>query len=67
LFKKLAGSPENAVTILLTSWIMTLFTQSLNDQFLQIVWNMLFSKGSVTIFKVCLVLLDYCKKEILHA
>ncbi|KAL4450312.1 hypothetical protein ABPG74_009018 [Tetrahymena malaccensis] len=67
VYKKLNSFEANVLNILLTQWIVCLFTQALDDSLLLVIFNHLFTKGSVIIFKVCLVLINYCEKEILKS
>ncbi|EAR98577.2 TBC domain protein (macronuclear) [Tetrahymena thermophila SB210] len=67
VYKKLNSFEANVLNILLTQWIVCLFTQALDDSLLLVIFNHLFTKGSIIIFKVCLVLINYCEKEILKS
>ncbi|KAL4464472.1 hypothetical protein ABPG72_021165 [Tetrahymena utriculariae] len=67
VYKKLQSFEANVLNILLTQWIVCLFTQAVDDSLLIVIFNHLFTKGSIIIFKACLVLINYCEKEILKS
>ncbi|KAL4464471.1 hypothetical protein ABPG72_021164 [Tetrahymena utriculariae] len=53
-------------SIILTHWLVCLFTNSVQKQVLQVIWDHLFAKGSVALFKASLLFFEICQEEILQ-
>ncbi|EAR98576.2 rab-GTPase-TBC domain protein (macronuclear) [Tetrahymena thermophila SB210] len=53
-------------SIILTHWLVCLFTNSVQKQVLQVIWDHLFAKGSVALFKASLIFFEICQEEILQ-
>ncbi|KAL4450311.1 hypothetical protein ABPG74_009017 [Tetrahymena malaccensis] len=53
-------------SIILTHWLVCLFTNSVKKQVLEVIWDHLFAKGSVALFKASLLFFDICQEEILQ-
>jgi hypothetical protein len=54
-------------SIFTIQWFVCLFSNSLHVDIVKLVWDYLFIKGSTILFKVGLVVLDYCCKDLVKA
>lgn len=56
---------ELDLTIFCTNWFICLFTNTLPEKAINIVWDHLLCEGVIALFKTGLVLLDACSEQIL--
>ncbi|KRX00606.1 Rab-GTPase-TBC domain [Pseudocohnilembus persalinus] len=64
---KILEKNQISTGLFLTQWFVCLFAQTLNYEILKIAWDHMFLKGSVTLFKIGLIIMDAAQKQLQNA